>query len=144
MYNIMLCKRPSHYWLLVRAPPFGRSNTAGLLCSSTSCWANYFVIGGLRCHDVHVTSLQWGGHMPWVKSQKIWPLWVSEQDVTWHDNLSTAAHQIWTPQITQRENNRQTYNRWRTKYQNFNDHFFVLQLSLPNPLKPGAKSRMKM
>ena len=36
------------------------------------------------------------------------------------------------------------YNiRW-TKSQNLNDSPLVLQLSLPNPLKPGIKSRMKM
>ena len=30
------------------------------------------------------------------------------------------------------------------QYQNINDSPHVLQLSLPNPLKPGVKSRMKM
>ena len=32
----------------------------------------------------------------------------------------------------------------RTKSQNLNDSHFVLKSSLPNPLKPGVKSRMKM
>ena len=32
----------------------------------------------------------------------------------------------------------------RTKYQNLNASRLVLQLSLPYPLKPGVKSRMKM
>ena len=32
----------------------------------------------------------------------------------------------------------------RTKFQNLNDSRLVLQLSLPNPLKPDVKSRMKM
>ena len=32
----------------------------------------------------------------------------------------------------------------RTKYQNLNDSRLILQLSLPNPLTPGVKSRMKM
>ena len=33
----------------------------------------------------------------------------------------------------------------RTKSQNLNDsRLVVLQLTLPNPLKPGVKSRMKM
>ena len=31
----------------------------------------------------------------------------------------------------------------RTKFQNLNA-YLVLQLSLPNPMKPGVKSRMKM
>ena len=32
----------------------------------------------------------------------------------------------------------------RTKSQNLNESRLVLQLSLPNPLKPVIKSRMKM
>ena len=32
----------------------------------------------------------------------------------------------------------------RTKYQHLNDSRLILQLPWPNPLKPGAKSRMKM
>ena len=32
----------------------------------------------------------------------------------------------------------------RTKYQNLDVSFLVLQLSLLNPLKPGVKSKMKM
>ena len=32
----------------------------------------------------------------------------------------------------------------RTKCQNLNDSRLVLQLSVPNPLKQGVKSRMKM
>ena len=32
----------------------------------------------------------------------------------------------------------------RTKSQNLNDPRLILQMSLPNPLKPGVKSRMKM
>ena len=39
---------------------------------------------------------------------------------------------------------RETSNIRRTKHQNLNISRFVLQLSLPNPLKPGVKSRMKM
>ena len=35
-------------------------------------------------------------------------------------------------------------NIWCTKSQNLNDSRLVLQLPLPNPLKPGVKSRMKM
>ena len=37
-----------------------------------------------------------------------------------------------------------TFNIRHTKLQNLNISSFVLQLSLPKPLKPGAKSRMKM
>ena len=39
---------------------------------------------------------------------------------------------------------RKISNISRTISQNLNDSCLVLQLSLPNPLKPGVKSRMKM
>ena len=39
---------------------------------------------------------------------------------------------------------RQVSNIRRTKSQNLNDSRTVLRLSLPNPLKPDVKSRMKM
>ena len=39
---------------------------------------------------------------------------------------------------------RKISNIRRTKSQNLNDSHLVLQLSLPNPIKPGVKSRMKM
>ena len=39
---------------------------------------------------------------------------------------------------------RQISNIRRTKPHNLNDSRLVLQLTLPNPLKPGVKSRMKM
>ena len=38
----------------------------------------------------------------------------------------------------------QTLNIRHTKSQNLNVSRFVLQLSLPNSLKPSVKSRMKM
>ena len=39
---------------------------------------------------------------------------------------------------------RQTSNISHTKSQNLNASRLVLHLSLPNPLKPGVKSRMKI
>ena len=39
---------------------------------------------------------------------------------------------------------RKVSNIRRTKCQNLNDSRLVLQLSLPNPLKPSVKSIMKM
>ena len=41
-------------------------------------------------------------------------------------------------------NCRQTYNIIRTKSPNLNDFGPINQLSLPNPLKQGVKSRIKM
>ena len=39
---------------------------------------------------------------------------------------------------------RKVSNIRRTKSHNLNDSHLVLKSSLPNPLKPGVKSRMKM
>ena len=39
---------------------------------------------------------------------------------------------------------RKVSNIRRTKCQNLNDSRLVLQLSVPNPLKPSVKSMMKM
>ena len=39
---------------------------------------------------------------------------------------------------------RQTANVSHTKYQHLNVSRLLLQLSLPNPVKPSVKSRMKM
>ena len=39
---------------------------------------------------------------------------------------------------------RKVYNIRRTKSQNFNVSRLIMYLSLPDPLKPGVKSRMKM
>ena len=39
---------------------------------------------------------------------------------------------------------RKNYNINRTKSQILNDYRLVLQLSFPNPLQQGVKSRMKM
>ena len=39
---------------------------------------------------------------------------------------------------------RKISNIRRTKWPNLNVSCLVLQLSLPNPMKPGVKSRMKM
>ena len=41
-------------------------------------------------------------------------------------------------------NNRQVFNIRRTKFQHLKDSCTVLRQSLPNPLKPDVKSRMKM
>ena len=42
------------------------------------------------------------------------------------------------------EKNRQVSNTRHTKSQHLKDYRTVLRLSLPNPLKPDVKSRMKM
>ena len=39
---------------------------------------------------------------------------------------------------------RKISNIRRTKFQDLDDSRFILQFTLPNPLKPGVKLRMKM
>ena len=46
--------------------------------------------------------------------------------------------------LIQNINYRKVSNIRRTKFQNLNDYRPVLQMSLPNLLKPCIKSRMKM
>ena len=51
--------------------------------------------------------------------------------------------QIWADSKTYK-NYRKTSDVSRTNSQNLNDSPLVVQMLLPNPLKPGVKSRMKM
>ena len=71
-----------------------------------------------------------------------------------HLELPVSSSDIW-PRVTLMERSRygkihmiqvycQTSNIRRTKSQNWNDSHLVLELSLPNPLKPCVKSRLKM
>ena len=48
------------------------------------------------------------------------------------------------PHVTQGPTNRKTSSISRTKSRNLNVSCLLLQWSLPNPLKPGVKLRMKM
>ena len=61
---------------------------------------------------------------------------------TWlHDPMT--GHRIWATAMPSVQY-RQVSNIRRTKSQNLKDSRTVLWLSLPNPLKPDVKSRMKM
>ena len=64
-----------------------------------------------------------------------------------HNPLSIVNCPCWEHDITSLRtinNYRKTSSISRTKSQNLNVSHIVLQLSLPNPLKPGVKSSMKM
>ena len=56
------------------------------------------------------------------------------------DDLSVQWDTLYEPPLTCR----QVSNIRRTKSQHSQDSRTVLRLSLPNPLKPDVKSRMKM
>ena len=58
--------------------------------------------------------------------------------------LYTAMIHSYVPIMEYGSMYREISNISHTKSQNLNDYCPVLQLSLPNPLKPGVKSRMKM
>ena len=62
----------------------------------------------------------------------------------WHIALQIVQVSMWTLQQHSIKNYRQTSNIRCTNFRNLNVSPFVLQLTLPNPLKPGVKSRMKM
>ena len=55
-----------------------------------------------------------------------------------HINLSDTGNRIF------HSNYRKISNIGHTKSLNLNVSHLVLQLSFPNPMKPGVKSRMKM
>ena len=71
-----------------------------------------------------------GAHLNYLKSQWWWDIDLS------HSGQSKKDHQF--------ANYRQVSNIRRTKSQHLKDSRTVLRLSLPNPLKPDVKSRMKM
>ena len=62
-------------------------------------------------------------------------------------DLSCPSVHLWTesyPICIFHNNYRKTSSISRTKSQNLNVSHLILQLSLPNPLKPNVKLRMKM
>ena len=58
--------------------------------------------------------------------------------------MQVSCDSIWFVWIFLRQIYRKISNIRRTKSPNLNVSRLVLQLSLPNPMKPGVKSRMKM
>ena len=59
--------------------------------------------------------------------------------------LNVGTLDKWLPiKVATPANYREVSNIRRTKSQNLNASRLILQLSLPNPLKPGVKMRMKM
>ena len=72
------------------------------------------------------------------KTQDIWPA------LSWQIFKMRLCHK--TPYITHHilEDYCQISNKRHTKSPNLNVSRLVLQLSLPNPLKPGVKSRVKI
>ena len=63
----------------------------------------------------------------------------------WENNMvKWGATSLVSSKFGQCSTRCQTFNTRCTKSQNLNVSRLVLQLSLPNPLKPGVKSRMKM
>ena len=79
----------------------------------------------------------------------IWKQVISDPSLNLH-HLHTFCAPMETLQMSQKGNLQmndtyhQTANIRCTKSQNLNVSHLVLQLSLPNPLKAGVKSRMKM
>ena len=61
-----------------------------------------------------------------------------------HISTRVWGHPWYTQNIKTVGIYRKTSSISRTKFQNLNVSCSLLQLSLPNPLKPGVKLRMKM
>ena len=74
--------------------------------------------------------------LPWRWKLNLHPLEADLWKLLWID--------CFTVPIEKRETYCEISNTRHTKSQNLNVSRLVLQLSLPNPLKPGVKSRMKL
>ena len=59
-------------------------------------------------------------------------------------DVQAPLHTAWLKQLLLANDYRKTSSISRTKSQNLTVSRVVLPLSLPNPLKPGVKSSMKM
>ena len=69
--------------------------------------------------------------------------WKSSNDIGQKTNIWYLFYEVNTCHGSSLDY-RKVSNIRRTKYQNLNDSRLVLQLSVPNPLKPSVKSIMKM
>ena len=92
--------------------------------------------------NVHISVLSGG---MWDMEQVHSGIYELGQIVKLHCLLSLRANRFKVDKIVITDlKYRQVSNIRRTKSQNLNDSRTVLRLSLPNPLKPDVKSRMKM
>ena len=73
------------------------------------------------------------------------PEWVNDVQSIWvlYDNILHGFVSFKLGSVVWLRDYRKVSNIRRTKSQNLNDSHLVLKSSLPNPLKPGVKSRMK-
>ena len=62
----------------------------------------------------------------------------------WKTNFLNRVNTIYVSSLEQENKYRQISNISCTKFKNLYVSRPILQLSLPNPLKPGVKWRMKM
>ena len=83
-----------------------------------------------RIHFLRLKSLR-----AWIRNHICCIVW---DVITRHYHVLKDDTQVAKPHLIYRK----VSNIRRTKFQNLND--LVLKSSLPNPLKPGVKSRMKM
>ena len=95
-------------------------NPPYLACCGKACSSSSDMASGLQ-HRARL--LRWGWSKGWMNG--LLPS-TGDREESWSNMLSPV-----TPDI-------------RTNSKNLNDSRLVLQLSLPNPLKPGVKLRMKM
>ena len=67
-------------------------------------------------------------------------MYITKLQMIWH----IGKLRMWWWEVGMDNKYRKIYNIRGTESPNLNDSRLVVQLSLPNPMKPGVKSRMKM
>ena len=81
-------------------------------------------------------------NVAWTKLQKL--QWHYFKKIMFHDSNFTETCFLWSEWQQVSKKYCQTSNISHTKSKNLNVSRLVMQLSLPNPLKPCVKPRMKM
>ena len=168
MFNLRLCKEATIRYSLLK---FGYMDLCGkgykyfsphcCKCNSFGCIAA--IRCGNACHGPHSDSVYLGSEhrqfnstrlvkreagFPWPRRALIGPnqVWCVN-DSPYYRELHETVH---TKQLSKSTVSvvhckyRQSSNITHTKSQNLNVSHLVLQLSLPNPLKSGVESGMKM
>ena len=93
---------------------------------------SWFHLNSINLHHINVNE--------WHEVQ----IWIQYSSMEYSMHL-VCIHGVALPCIyIWKDMYRKITNTRRTKFQYLNDSHFVLQLSLPIPLKPGVKLRMKM
>ena len=100
-----------------------------------------------ECNSIRMSVQAVRSDTPHIILNLIWPIEAINDDMIGEVDSSTPC--LTSDVLAGRRNRlhnvyRQVSNIRRTKSQHLKDYHAVLRLSLPNPLKPDVRSRMKM